>query len=351
MERQAALAALTLLAAACAAPRAPGGGGASLEVSTAFPEDLKLREGALAAVSFRLRNGSDRYLLLRDLTLTGAPGAVVTWQFSQPGEFRYDADRDEWSHRRGDPDRAQLLLNSGLLAPTESVTVRARIRLLHLPKDFRLRYEELTRADIAEKVYFEHRFAREVRYRRRVGRDLDLKLVPEPKTDAGGHRVVLFPFAEQVNPSSKVKTIRVDASVEPRAFSLLQATQKARLAAPEEVAYSTAYEAWVLRSGRQTALVNETRNFPLPPVRQLDRLFHYIDSLGKGKAEIEFLRETKTLFADKYTLVHDPKGARYLAFLTPAELLPFFKDVREAGLEVDAEIRPDGGGRILVTKP
>ncbi len=274
-----------------------------LECST-----LRPREGDLATAVIRLSNGTSRPAVLRDLAPAGDSrgGAVMTWQFAQPGLLRYVPELDEWIYdRRRAADKRRPVFNSGLLLPAETIVIRTRIRLLGLPLDLALTYFHLSRADVTQMVYFEERADREVRYKRMAGEELDRRLTPQPREDMPGHRVVIFPYAEQVIPTVKRKTVRVDATVEPRRFGLAAALRKAGLASADEHTYAAGLDGWVLRRGDSFWLVSPDAVTPMPRMRQMERIFHYLDAAGTGKIEIEFLHETKTLFADKYRLVTD----------------------------------------------
>ncbi len=350
MGRSRAVSALILLGlAGCQPPPAPPAG--TLEVTFEIDTgSLRPREGELATLLFRIRNATAQNVLLRDLTAAGGPGAVLTWQFSQPGNVEYSRERDEWTHERRRAGKRPAVFNSGLLLAGEAIAVRARFRLLGLPRDFALTYFELSRGELAQKVYFEERLEGEMRYRRRMGADLDRAAVPDLRTDAGGHRTVIFPFAQEVQPTTKIKAVRIDAALEPRAFSLAEAARRAGVSTPEEHTFSAVLDGWVLRSGDGAWLVTPSTVVPLPRLRQMERLFHYVDVVGVGRAEIEFLRETKTLFSDKRRIVTDAQHGRYYLFMPPADLPAFFKEVREFQLVLDVEVLSDGGGRILVTR-
>jgi len=341
-----------ILLASCRSVEKPAAGALEASVSIEAPT-LRPREGDLATAVLRLRNGTGNPVILRDLGSADAPGAgaVMTWQFAQAGLLQYSPERDEWLHdRRRASDKPRPVFNSGLLLPGETIVVRARLRLLGLPRDFALTYFELTRAEVTQMVYFESRADREVRFKRLVGGELDGRLVPATRADVAGHRVVVFPHAEQVVPTTKRRIVRLEAALEPRPFGLAAALLKAGIPAADEVTYAGGLDGWVLRRGDDFWLVTPSAARPLPRLRQMERLFHYLDAAGVGKAEIEFLRETKSLFADKYRIVADAARGRFFAFVPAAEVMPFFQDVRDAGLTLDAEVTPEGGGRILVTR-
>src|SRR5437773_2099159 len=195
MARQGALAALTL-AAALAAPSCTGTGpkGPPSEVQVTTTLDIAATvpwEGDLATVAFTIRNSTKNYVILRDLTYFADPAlketasAAATWQYGQAGKLTFSADGNEWTYDRSKKgDSTPALFNSGLLCPTEAITVRTRIRLLGLPKYFQLLYFELPLDKIRSDVYFEARKDREIRYRALIGMDLAARLTPEPGTEA-----------------------------------------------------------------------------------------------------------------------------------------------------------------------
>lgn len=342
-----------LLAASCRAADRPAEAG-DLEVSVLIETaSLRPREGDLAVAAFRIRNGTDRTVILKDLSFAGAEGAgpVMTWQFAPPGLLQYQADRDDWLYDRRHPaDRPRPVFNSGLLVPGEAITLRTRLRLLGLPKDLSLAWFELSRADLARQVYFETRADRETRYRRLVGDELSRATMPESKTDVAGHRVVVFPHAEQVISTAKRRPVRVEAALEPRPFGLPAAIRKAGFPSADEHTYASCLDGWVLRRGDEFRLVTAAAAVPLPKIRQMERVFHIADAAGSGKIEIEFLRETKSLFSEKRRIVVDARKGRYFAFIPAGNLLPFLAEVREAGLTIDAEAAAEGAGRLTVTR-
>ncbi len=347
-----ALAAAVLLGACRSAPEKPAAGGLETHV-TLETQTLRPREGDLAVAALRLLNGSDRTVILRDLTAAGRAeaGEIMTWQYAQEGFLQYDPGRDDWLYdRRRASDKPRPVFNSGLLLPGEEIVVRARLRLLGLPKDYALTYFELSRGDVSQMVYFETHEGREVRSKRLVGEELNKRLIPETRRDLPGHRFVIFPHAEQVVPTSRTLKVRVEAALEPRPFGLAAALRKAGLPAADAHTCSSGFDGWVLRHGDSFRLVTPAAVTALPRLRQMERTFHYLDAAGAGKVEIEFLRETKSLFADRYRIVPDPQRGRFYLFLPVPEILSFFRDVREAGLEVDVEMTPEGGGRLLVTR-
>src|SRR5262245_53668969 len=114
MRRLAALLALTLLASACASPpaRRPSGD----LVITAEPADPTAEriEGELATFVVKIRNGSARYVILRDLEEPGA-GNVITWQRPLPGKLTYRDDADQFLYDASSKDTtARPVFNTSL---------------------------------------------------------------------------------------------------------------------------------------------------------------------------------------------------------------------------------------------
>ncbi|MFN3485110.1 MAG: hypothetical protein ACK44W_06470 [Planctomycetota bacterium] len=363
MARRGAGAALTagLLLAACrgagapaeARPSAAGGLEVAAELESSGPRP---REGDLATVVFRLRNAGPNLVVLRDLTCLADPklgeaaSAVATWQFSLPGHLEYRPRTDEWIYDRSRPapeGRRPLVFNSGLLVPGESLTVRARLRMLGLPRLFHVLYFELPAAEAWNRIYWEDRSGREVRYRTLVGQQLERRLTPSADPDRPGHRRVIFPHAEAlVLPNALLKVVRIDADLEPRPFGLSQAARQVG-GPPDAYTYSTFLDGWILRRAERFWWVNPSGAVPLPEIRPMDRVFHILDDTGRGRLQIELRGDSiaSTFQREKgYTLVSQTRDGRtrYYAFLAPEEVPRFLEDVRSLGLVLGAEIAPEG---------
>jgi len=365
MERRGPFAALILAAAlgACTpvGPRDGGGPAGDVEVATELDiPTLKPREGELATVIFRIRNATRNYLVLRDLTYLADPdlkesaSAAASWQFGMTGKITFAPDANEWSYDRTDKTRqTAALFNSGLIAPTETVTVRTRIRLLSMPKNFQLLYFELPFDKVRSDVYFEARQNREIRYRALIGEELRTRLTPDPRTELSSHRTVLYPFAERVEPTAKIKSLRVDAELHPRSFSLLEAVRRSGGAPAEQYTCCSSLDAWILKRGAAFSMVTPAGTTALPLLRQMDRTFYFIDSMGVGKIEVELQNDgIASIFQleKKYPIVVNktPRETRYFLFLTATDLVRFFGDARTAKLAIDVEMTADGGGRLRV---
>jgi len=303
-------------------------------------------EGELGAFSIRIRNAGTDYILLREILEIGQT-ASATWQLSLPGEVEYRAEPDCFVHHRESRGTERPVFNVGLLVPGEEISIRTRIRLLNLPKAFRLAYYQYDLQEISRRVYFEKRVGRELRYVRLVGPELEGYLIPSPLQDGASHRTVVFPYAEQVAEQPREREFRAEAHLRPRPFSLENACARLGLSSIEEHTYYAGLELWAIRSGERAWLVSSTRTIELPRVESLASLFHLLDSDDHPKVEVEFRRETKTLFAEEVTLVVS-KGT-FLTFLPRADLIRFFEKVRAFGLTLGVERSPQAG-RVIVTR-
>lgn len=350
MERRATFAALTLALAACAAPAPAAKGGLEVGVELDIPS-LRPREGELAVAVFRVRNGSDRVCILRDLVLEGAPGSVVTWQFAQPGLLEYAPGKDEWNYDRKRAGKRMPVFNSGLLAPGEGISFRGHVRLLGLPRHFLLNYFDFALSEVSQKVYFESRNEAGTRFARTIGRELQELLTPDPRTDRKGHRVVVFPHAEEVLPTTRAHRIPLNADLDPRPFPLAKAVEKAGGAPPDEFTFCSTLDSWILRHSGRDRMVSASSVTALPRLRALERFAHYLDVTGLSMVQVEFADSTEVLFSDQYRLVAEPRARRYYVFLERSQLVRFFGEVHDSRLEIDVELAPDGGGRLIVTKP
>ncbi len=377
MERRVALATLSALAvlASCSGgttlpPAVPG---EELEVRTSLETTtLKARRGDLATLVFKIRNGSRNAVLLRDLTQPRDPlapaarGAVVTWQFSQPGLVTYLPDKDEWLHERAKRSETRSpVFNSGLIVPGETLTVRARIRLLEMPLDFRFSYFELSPDDLRRKVYWEFRKDKEVRYKPLLGPDLELRLVPEKRAEDGGHRVVVFPHADPLKATSTLlKTVRVTEDLAPRTFDLDAALARSgtKPPLPGTYTFTSALDAWVLPKGDGHVLVNPLAVTPLPRLEDPERVFYFVDSISPKKLEVELRGDSvaSAMQELKYPLVVQERKVKlsasvsetrkdYFLFVTPQELPKLLADARTFKFTVGVEYGVEGSGRLQLS--
>ncbi|GEM_PF-5178283 len=307
-------------------------------------------EGEIGRFRVRIRNGTPSYVVLCHLAPAGSESFAATWQVSLAGRTEYQTGADTFLYERNSRESTAPVFNRGLLAPGEEISFGLRLRLLDLPRITLLRYYRYDLAEVSRRVYFEKRADKEVRYLRLFGRDLEERLVPSPARDVPGHRVVIFPYAEQVVDRPSELRVEIGGTVRKREFSLEQARAKAGLATDDEHTYYDELGLWALRSGDRAWLVGAQRLIELPRTRNILGIFYLLDSSDHPKVEIEFLKETKTLFADELPLIADARGRRFFAFLPRTDLLAFFEKVRSLGLIVDAEVRADGGGRLKVTR-
>ena len=370
MGKRLALAALILLGPACPPPgngpdTAREGTDLKIEWEITDAESLRPRQGDLATIRFTITNRSDRVLVLKSLTFLADPrsretaSAVATWQRSRTGKLTYSRERDAWSYNprqreQNAPLQTAPVFNSGLLTPNQPLSVDARIRLFRMPRIYHILYFRLTPAELRQKVYFEVRDGRKITYRTLVGQDLRRELAP-----GQGRRLVLYPHAEGPAPNTRIEVRRMEMSLRPRDFPLKAAAAKAGIADPADVTWCDALRGWILRRGEEEVLVTPSRVAPLPRLRQPGRIAFFVDSVGLGKLEIEILPETRLIFGKRYpnrlVVLRPPQdkpfqATRYLLFLPAREFLSFLDIARETGLEIDVEMPPGGGGRLLVTR-
>jgi hypothetical protein len=270
MDRSRAVAALILLAAGCApgpSAKAPGSApSGDLEVSVQIDAtSLKPREGDLATVVFRIRNGTSNAIVLRDLVLLrdymlpGSTASVASWQFAQAGYLNYLPEIDEWEYdRRRKADKARPVFNSGMLLPGERIVARARLRLLDMPKDFQFHYFELPSAELLRRVYWEVRSDKQTRFKHLAGAELAKAMDPKALEDSASHRQIIYPFAEEVLSTQLKKSVRVDPALQPRPFPLAQAVRLAGV--PSRVP-----------ARRPTARPSKAGSSPRPPATSSSR--------------------------------------------------------------------------------
>lgn len=372
MRSFAALTVLTLALAACGAPQGnkPAAAAGELEISAELDTaSASPREGDLATLIFKVRNGTKNAVVLRDLSqprdlmLSGTTSAVANWQYAQSGLVTYVPDRDEWTYDKSKrPDVRRPIFNSGLLVPGETLTVRPRVRLLDMPVDFQFSYFELTPDELRRKVYFENKTDKITRYTLLIGRELQDRLVPSERTNEAGHRFIIFPHAEPVASNALLKTYRLQQPLRPRFFSLEQAVQKAGIKKPRpgDYTFSIVFDAWVLPKDQGLNFVTPASISPLPEMRQMERIFYLLDSVVPEKVTVELRAHAAAaaLSELKYPLVKqereipiskDVKEKRtyYYLFLTVEQLSRFFTDVRTLKLALDVEFG-EGGGRLLL---
>lgn len=376
MARQGAVAALILVLGACASgpsssdtKTADAGGLLEVDVEIEKTGSAALREGDLATVVFRVRNAGKIPIILRDLTqprdlmLAGSSGAVMTWQYAQPGLVTYSPDKDEWTYEKGRrADVSRPVFNSGLLVAGETLSVRARVRVLDMPMDFQFSYFDLTVDDLRRKVYFEIPERRVSKYRTMVGRDLEDRLIKTTRPEESGHRIVVFPHAEPIATNALLKTVRLQETLKPRFFTLDQAARKAGVGRPRpgDYTFSIVFDAWILPKDGGHVMVTPTSVAPLPELRQMERTFHFIDTIVPEKVTVELrAHSAASALSDlKYRIVKDEKEIpitkevkekriTYYMYL-PADQVPkFLADLRALKLALDLEVK-DGGPCLVV---
>lgn len=371
MERRSAFASLILLAACSgrAGDRDAAGPG-ELTVDWRIDSDTtRPREGDLATLVLTIRNGTDRVAVLRNLRFLADPrareaaGAEFSWQVARAGRLTYERGRDVWIYdRRKAAERHAEVFNRGLLLPGETIVIRTRMRLLHFPRTFHLLYYPLTATELRQMVYWEVRRDRETVYQTLLGESLRERLLPVTGVEAASHRVVVFPHAEGPGTRAEIRMVRVDARLTPRDFSQKEAAARSGLQPPWQLTYTNALRGWIFRSAKGTVLVTPDGSTPLPDIRHLERTFHYVDSAGVGKLEVE-LRGPSVAQAIQergHRLVRLPpnprdppaeRRSRYFVFPRPFELPKLLEDVRALKLAVDVELTADGGGRLHIVHP
>jgi hypothetical protein len=333
-----------LLLAACGSPPKKEEG-----VLLAAELESPAVEGEIGRFHVRIRNSTTAYLVLRDLAPEGSSRLAAWWQTALPGKVEYEAGPDRWTYDRKTKDVERPVFNRGLLCPGEEIAFKIRVRLLDLPRTFVLRLYAYDVHELARRVYFERRDENLVRFVRLIGRDLETRLLPSPEKDKASHRLVVFPYAEQVATPPEERKLELKAELRRRTFPLEAALAKAGLSAHDEHTFYSGLELWVIRAGEKAWLVNSARAIELPRIPDLQGLFYLLDATEHPKVEVEFLKETKTLFAADYALVSDASRKRFYAFLPRNELVPFFEKVRDHGLILEAEMT-EGGGRLKVTR-
>jgi hypothetical protein len=344
-----------------------------LEVSVQIDSTtLKPREGDLATVVFRIRNGTSNAVVLRDLVLLrdymlpGSTASVASWQFAQAGYLNYLPEIDEWEYdRRRKADKARPVFNSGMLLPGERIVTRARLRLLDMPKDFQFHYFELPSAELLRRVYWEVRAEKQTRFKHLVGAELAKAMEPKALEDSASHRQIIYPFAEEVLSTQLKKSIRVDPALQPRPFTLAQAVRLAGVPSPRpgEATYCQALEGWIFPSPTGRVLVTAKDVVPLPEIRQLERVFFLVDVVGVNKIQVEVEKSSLAteLGARRWPIVPQEKVDRvsskvaekrtdYFLFIQTSDLLRLCAELRALGAVLDVDLNAEGGGRLLITR-
>lgn len=338
---------ILLLAGGCATPGhspTPAPATGRLEIISTLETDPL--EGELGRVRIRIRNGTPGYILLVDFRPAEGPGRIG-WQIPRSASVSYDPASDTFLLDRNKPSRGAELFNLALLSPGEEISFRTRLRLLQFPRTFLLHYFRYDLPGLARDVYMP---IGEGRYGRLTGEELEARLRPQTETSPASHRMVLFPFAEQVDRRPVTKEIEIGLSLRARSFPLPSALAKLGVAAADSHTFFSRLGLWVIRSGETAWLVSAKRKIALPTLRNDEALFHFLDAGAHSKIEVVFRKETKTLFAGRFALVADPGGNDFLAFVPRERLLPFFELVREFGLSLDVERSPRKGERMVVSR-
>jgi len=213
-------------------------------------------------------------------------------------------------------------------------------------------------------VYFEVRKEREVKYRLLFGRELEGARVPSLNEGAASHRLIVYPHADPQISRPLQKSVRVDAKLQPRPFTLAQAAARLGVQVPsrEHYTWSTSYQAWALQHAGGAALVSLSAVRPLPAVAQLERFFYYVDAVGLGKLQVEIHGNAlvQTLEERRLPLVIQKREyyigklkqveTDYFLFIPAPELPRFFDLCRELKLKLDVDLTAEGGGRIVASR-
>jgi len=290
-----------LLAAGCgASPPRNGDGGAKppppgqeLVVTSELEFSSLPIEGEIGTFEVWIRNATNQWVILRDLVQADV-GSVMTWQVPKPGTLLYNPATDEFEYDPKRADKPRQAWNGSLLCPGEEIHLRPKIRMLHLPRRYRLNFFLLGRADLETQVYFEERKDRQVRYRRLRGQALDGALAPpargaeDPKARprVSSYRTVVFPHAETVLETPQQAPFVLDVRLDGRPFRLGDAIEKAGVTAEDvgrNYTYFAAQERWVLRAEKTgLVMVNSRGALRLPETNNIDTLFFLFDTMGDG---------------------------------------------------------------------
>ncbi|MBI4565829.1 MAG: hypothetical protein HY716_14165 [Planctomycetes bacterium] len=293
-------------------------------------------EGNLAQFEMEVRNASERFVILRDLTLADGT-AVLSWQTAPPRPLRYDSVRDEFLQ---DPDGAPDAdaLNVGLLLPGETLRFRPQIRLLHFPRRYVLNYFAYTAEELAGNVYFEERTEdKRLRYRRWLAGEVAERLKLSAGSAAARRRIV-FPHAYSVLEAPRRADLNLDVRVTPRAFRLEAALAHLGLGAADvrEYTYGVALEAWAIRARSGAWLVSPRGKIPLPRITHFEFLFQYVDTLDAGvPVQFEFVGALDALFPNvRVVPVREKTRVRKLAFIPREDLPDFLRALHAEDLEI-----------------
>jgi hypothetical protein len=186
--------------------------------------------------------------------------------------------------------------------------------------------------------------------------------VPSLRTDEAGHRFVVFPHAEPVLSNPLLKTFRMQQALRPRPFPLEQAARKAGIPRPHngDYTFSTVFDGWVLPKDQGHVLVTPVSVLPLPELRQMERIFHFVDTIVPEKITIELRAHSaaSAISELKYRLVKDErdvpvtrdvkeKRVIYYLYLSAEQFPKFLADLKALKQALDVEYR-DGHGYLVV---
>jgi hypothetical protein len=363
-----------------------GSPGEELEIEQTIEPVTRMLEGEIAAVRLKIRNRSDRFILL-DTISDVRTGKGLCWHNARPGRLTYNLKFDNYSHDNRPKGRTAEVFNNGMIVPgiveegtthLEEQQISLKIRLVDLPREFRLTYWVLPEPLIIEKVYFPlfenprnpPKEAESIDMFQRPTRSYLQRYVRERHVGdfQGALKRDAFVFSlgigfESTRWSLKLK---VAAKVPRRKFSLLKAYAIAGVRNVEQYTFCSRVGAWFLRPKEDTTLMV----LPDRAVKVPDTDFAVLFALDageldrfapKGHVEIELRNDTHVFFMRWYQGTREDilKGKtgviqsarrsddtyRHTLVLPEKELVTFFE---RAGGFKQVEIRkgPLGGFRV-----
>ncbi|HLG41912.1 MAG TPA: hypothetical protein VI643_01010 [Planctomycetota bacterium] len=298
--------------------------GKELEIETKLVPQDRLMEGEIATVTVRIRNRSNRFILLRSLEDAGA-GVAHLWQAKRPGALAWDKEFDIYAHDEMAAGTTDEVFNVGMMVPAieelgkkhfDDQELGLRFRLLDLPRVFKLRYWVLPRSMVLDRVYFPVSVPP-----KNAPADADRVTRFQLPTDyylsnysrerqvgdmASALRKDRFIFSPDVEATKRewTLTLRVKADVPPRPFSREAAIRLAGVA-PAKTTYCSRLDAWILQEADgRCVLARREGASRIPPI-DFD-IFFELDSreqravVPKGHVEFQFLDETQILFDEWY---------------------------------------------------
>jgi hypothetical protein len=306
-------------------------------------------EGGIGLFHVMVRNASKRHVILRDLALPDGT-AVLSWINPPPRPLEYDSRSDEYRAETG-PRAAGEAVHIGLLLPGESILFRPQVRLLDLPRRYRLTYHSYSAEEVSKNVYFETAGSGTLRYRRIAIADV---AALQPVAEAAAtHRSVIFPYAHSPTENPLTAELALNAETPQRKFRLADALRRASIAPSdvEESTYCLYLDAWPVRTRDKSWLITPRAVTPLPRITRFELCFFHLDTIESHlPVQFEFTGSLDVRFPDRQvTPMRDPQGrTRKLAFIERSRVAEFLKEVAEKGLEV--EVRAEGRSISLLLR-